>query len=124
MEFSLWLVIWVVIILFVRGILARDGSNFWVYGSKEGTHEDTKGSPADPIIDIEAIQKSYGEFVQGPKHAWNKEIPDICDHAQGLTTSNAFRIKVKITPKEKDRIIRDFPDVTFAMVLFGRASTS
>ena len=79
---------------------------------------------ADRVIDIDAIQRVYGGSVQDRKHAWNNEIPDICDYAQDSTTSNEFRIKLKLTDEEKNQIRGAFPQVTFAWILFGRVSAS
>jgi len=110
-------------VIFPSFTQAQNASYFRVYGSKKGTHEHTKGSTADRIIDIEAIEYVYEQFVQTCKNPWNKPIPDICNNAQGSNPSNAFRIKVRLTAKQKSQIGREFPNVTFAWVLFGREST-
>ena len=133
MGFSLFLVICFVLVvlhlvpqLFYCFTWICHASEIWVYGSEAGTHEDTTGSRADQVIDINAILKVYGKFVKVivRKHSWNKEIPDVFDSASGPRAPNEYRIKLNLTVGTRNKIKQDFPNVTFAKGLFGRASTS
>jgi len=69
MGFSLFLIICFVLVVirlslnfFSYFTCAQHASEIWDYGNKAGTHEDTTGSRADRVIDIDALLKIYGEF--------------------------------------------------------------